>query len=90
VRGSGQDTPRTLVFHGERLSVEVEIDEAGIVGQLMPPRPGVVTLVTADGLQVAAQADEVGCFTFALPASGPLHLDCALGADHFITEWVTI
>ena len=90
VRGSGHDPPRTLVFHGERLSVEIEIDEAGIVGQLMPPQPGVVTLVTADGQQVTAQADEVGCFTFALPASGSLRLDCALGSDHFSTDWVTI
>jgi hypothetical protein len=90
VRGGGQSAPRTLVFHGERLSVEVEIDEAGIVGQLMPPRPGVVTLVTAAGPQATAQADEVGCFTFPPPRSGPLRLDCRLGADHFITDWVTV
>ncbi len=90
VRGSGQDPPRTLVFHGERLSVEIEIEEAGIVGQLMPPRPGVVTLVTADGPQATAQADEVGCFAFSSPGPGPLRLDCALGADHFSTDWVTI
>jgi hypothetical protein len=90
VRGSGPDAPRTLVFHGDRLSVEVEIDEDGIVGQLMPPRPGVVTLVTAAGPQATAQADEVGCFTFPLPAAGPLRLDCRLGTDHFITDWVTV
>jgi hypothetical protein len=90
VRGSGPDAPRTVVFHGERLSVEVEIDEAGIVGQLTPPQPGVVTLVTAAGPQATAQADEVGCFTFPPPAPGPLRLDCRLGADHFITDWVTV
>jgi hypothetical protein len=90
VRGSEPGAPRTLVFHGERLSVEIEIDEAGIVGQLMPPRPGLVTLVTADGPQGTAQADEVGCFTFPLPTSGSLRLDCRIGADHFITDWVTV
>src|SRR5216684_3180880 len=82
--------PRSLAFHGERLSVEIEIDEAGIVGQLTPPRPGQVTLVTADGPQATTQADDIGCFTFPPPPAGPLRLDCRLGDDHFITEWVTV
>ena len=90
VRGSGPGGSRTLVFHGERLSVAVEIDEGGIVGQLMPPGPGLVTLVTADGPQATAQADEVGCFNFPPPSAGPLRLDCAMGADHFSTDWVTV
>ncbi|HTZ26665.1 MAG TPA: hypothetical protein VMC83_21910 [Streptosporangiaceae bacterium] len=90
VRGSGPGAPQRLVFRGERLSVEVEIDEIGIVGQLMPPQPGEVTLVTADGPQATTQADDVGCFAFPLPASGPLRLDCRISAEHFMTEWVTI
>jgi hypothetical protein len=89
VRGNDQGSPRLLAFHGERLSVEIEIDEVGITGQLTPPRSGQVTLVTPEGPLATVQADEVGCFTFP-PASGPLRLDCALGADHFITEWVAV
>jgi hypothetical protein len=93
VRGSGPAAPRTLVFHGERdrerLSVEVEIDEAGIVGQLIPAQPGQVILMTAAGAQATTQADEAGCFAF--PAqSGPLRLECRLGTDRFVTEWVTV
>jgi hypothetical protein len=90
VRDSGPGGPRILTFHGERLSVEIEIDEAGIVGQLTPPRPGQVTLVTADGPRATTQADDVGCFTFPPPTAGPLRLDCRLGDDHFITDWVTV
>jgi hypothetical protein len=90
VRDGGPGGARSLVFHGERLSVEVEIDEAGIVGQLIPPQPGQLTLVTADGPQATAQADEVGCFALPLPRSGPLRLDCRLDTDHFVTEWVTV
>lgn len=90
VRDGGPGAARTLVFRGGRLSVEIEIDEAGIVGQLIPPQPGQLTLVTADGPQATAQADEVGCFALPLPGSGPLRLDCRLGADHFVTEWVTV
>ena len=90
VRGGGAGGPRTLAFHGERLSVEIEIDEAGIVGQLTPPRPGQVTLVTADGPQATTQADDIGCFIFPPPTAGPLRLDCRLGDGHFITDWVTV
>jgi len=90
VRGDGPGEQRTFAFRGERLSVEIEIDGAGIVGQLTPPQPGQVTLLTAAGPQATVQADDVGCFTFPLPAPGPVRLDCRLGADRFVTEWVTV
>ena len=62
VRGDGPGEQRTFAFRGVRLSVEIEIDEDGIVGQLTPPGPARVTLLTADGPQAATEADEVGCF----------------------------
>jgi hypothetical protein len=52
VRGS-PGSPRMFTFHGERLSVEIEIDEDGIVGQLTPPGPARVILLTTDGPQAA-------------------------------------
>ena len=89
VRGTGPGAPRTFAFHSERLSVEVEVDDAGIVGQLTPPGPGQVTLVTPGGSQAATQADEIGCFTLPVPPRCPARLDCQLGDDHFVTEWTT-
>ena len=90
VRAGGSAPPRTLAFHGEQLSVEIEIDEGGIVGQLTPPRPGRVTLLTAAGPGASTQADEVGCFAFPPPVSGPIRLDCRVDDDHFVTQWVTV
>ncbi len=87
VRGGGQGV---LSFHGERLSVEIEIDEAGLTGLLTPPQPAQVTLVTADGARAATRADEAGCFMFPPPGHGPLRIECSLDADRFITEWVTV
>ena len=89
VRDAGQSSPRTFTFHGERLSVEIEIDNDGVVGQLTPPGPARVTLVTPDGPQAAADADEVGCFTLPAPPSGPMRLDCQRGSDRFLTEWTS-
>ena len=90
VRGTGPGSPRTFAFRGERLSVAVEVDDAGIVGQLTPPGPGQVTLATPDGPHATVEADEVGCFTLPPAPSGPVRLDCRLGADHFVTEWATL
>ena len=89
VRDGGPAAPRSLVFHGERLTVEIEIDRAGIIGQLTPPHPGQVTLLTAAGPQARTQANDIGCFALPL-TSGPLRLDCRLGSDRFVTEWVAI
>jgi hypothetical protein len=90
VRDGGSAAPRTLAFHGEQLSVEIEIDEAGIVGQLTPPQPGRVTLLTVAGPGPSTQADEVGCFAFPPPVSGPIRLDCRVDDEHFVTQWVTV
>lgn len=90
VRAEGSAAPRALTFHGEQLSVEIDIDEAGIVGQLTPPQPGRVTLLTAAGATATAEADDVGCFSFPPPVSGPVRLDCRLDGDHFVTQWVAI
>lgn len=89
VRDAGQGAPRVFAFHGERLSVEIEIDHDGLVGQLTPPGPARITLVTPDGPHAAADADEVGCFTLPAPPPGPMRLDCQRGSDRFLTEWTS-
>lgn len=89
VRGTGPGAPRLLSFHGGQVSVEVEVDETGMVGQLTPPGPGEVTLITADGPRVSVTTDEVGGFTLP-PTSGAIRLDCVCAAGHFITEWTTL
>lgn len=64
VRGAGSGPPRTLVFRGERLGVEIELTGAGIEGQLIPPEPGQVRLLTTTGVAVTTTADGAGCFAF--------------------------
>lgn len=89
VRGPGQGASRVFTFHGERLTVEIEIDDDGIVGQLTPPGAARVTVVTPDGPQATADADEVGCFSLPAPPSGPMRLDCQRGSERFLTEWTS-
>jgi hypothetical protein len=90
VRDAGKAAPRVFAFHSERLSVEIEVDDDGIVGQLTPPGPARITLVTPDGPQAAADADEVGCFSLPAPPPGPMRLDCQCGSERFLTEWTIV
>src|SRR4051794_26563823 len=55
---------RALVFEGVQLSVELEQNANGLVGQLVPPSAGQVTLLRPDGEPAHADVDEMGCFTF--------------------------
>lgn len=81
--------PRNLVFGLGELRVEVEIGDAGIEGQLVPPGPGVVRLLTPDGTAAETSADEVGCFAFPAAARrGPIRIECSTPAGTVATEWI--
>jgi hypothetical protein len=80
--------PRTLVFEGAQLSVEVERTEEGLVGQLLPPTRGEVTLLGPDGELAHGSVDELGCFSFGPPPGGPVRLRCRTSAGVLLTDWV--
>lgn len=90
VRDSATEAPRTLAFHGDHLGVEIELHEAGIEGQLIPARPGTVTLVTPAGPHASVSADSVGCFSLPASPGGPVRLECATDEGRFVTVWITI
>src|SRR3712207_5787069 len=81
---------RMLVFQGRGCTVEIEVGERGIVGQLIPPGEGQVDLLTGEGHVEAVTTDEVGCFTFSPPLQGPVRLRCSIGDVSFITEWIVV
>lgn len=88
VRDRSGGSSRTLVFESEDLGVEVEIESAGIEGQLIPPRAGRVTLRSADQTIATAETDEVGYFRFDVHPSGPLRLECTNESGTCVTEWL--
>ncbi|GAA4710809.1 hypothetical protein [Phytohabitans rumicis] len=88
VRGPLTGVPRTLVFGRGPLNVEIELSETGIEGQLVPPEPGVVRLVSIAGAEAETIADEVGCFSFPAGRRGPIRLECTLQGGRFATAWI--
>lgn len=90
VRGDDSTATRLLVFEGPgESSVEFEVGDRGLVGQLLPPAPGTVRLLNADGSVVESSTDEVGCFELPLPP-GPFRLICRSAESEFTTEWVRL
>jgi hypothetical protein len=86
VRGPAEP-PRSLVFTGVHLSVELERTESTLTGQLVPPTPGEVALCGPDGELAAASADELGCFAFERPPSGLVRLRCLTSSGLVLTDW---
>jgi hypothetical protein len=89
VRGAPSEG-RALVFEGAQQSVELEQNADGLVGQLVPPGTGQVTLLGPDGELAHADVDEMGCFTFERPVTGLVRLRCRTSAGALLTDWVRL
>ena len=89
VRGPVSGAPRNLVFALGDLRVEIELSDAGIEGQLIPPEPGRVWLLDATGPVAETLADEVGCFSFPAGRRGPIRIECVVAGRRIATEWIT-
>jgi hypothetical protein len=87
-----EDAPvRALTFQSASFSIEVEVTEDALFGQLIPPRPGTAELQTRSGPSVTVRIDDVGCFTFGPRPDGPFRLRCRTGAQAEVrTAWVDV
>ena len=90
VRARAAQTARQLVFDAEGVSVQVEVTEAGVAGQVLPAGPGRVELVTPTGPVEEAELDELGMFLLGPPPSGPVRFRCEVGGTTVMTEWVCV
>ncbi len=79
---------RSLVFQGSTTSVDVELSDDTLVGQLVPPTAGEVVLLGIAGELGRTRADELGSFTLAAPARGPIRLLCETSSGRLVTEWL--
>jgi hypothetical protein len=82
---------RALTFTSAHISLELEVTEGSLLGQIIPPRAGTLETQTGAGSTTSTSLDEVGCFAIdPIPAS-PFRLRCrtADGAD-VLTGWITL
>ena len=72
------------------MSIELEVAEGSLVGQIIPPRAGTLEVHTTAGV-TSSPVDEIGCFAVAPIPANPFRLRCRTqdGAD-VLTGWITL
>ena len=81
---------RTLAFAGGGASIELELTEAGIVGQVSPAGGGRVSAESTAGVFAETAVDEIGCFLLAAPPAGPFRLHARGDRYAVVTCWVRL
>jgi len=81
---------RALTFSSARLSVELEVTDDGLLGQIIPPRAGALEIHTTAGITTTT-VDELGLFAVDPKPDGSFRLRCRTsdGVD-VITGWITL
>jgi hypothetical protein len=61
---------RALTFTSAHLTIELEVSEDSVLGQVIPAQSGVIEIQGREGTTASTEADEVGCFLIRpIPAS---------------------
>ncbi|WNM32023.1 hypothetical protein RKE30_17195 [Streptomyces sp. Li-HN-5-11] len=87
VRGAA-DVPRMLTFRAGELTVDVEVTGEGLLGQVLPPQPARVEVLSGPRPGARLTADDLGRFAGGAPPRGPFALRLRAGAEVVVTEWL--
>lgn len=82
---------RALTLTSPHLSLELEVSEDCLLGQVIPPRVGTLEAQTGAGASTETTVDEIGCFAVDPTPASPFRLRfrAADGAD-VLTGWITL
>jgi hypothetical protein len=82
---------RALTFQSARFTIEVEITDDALLGQLIPSQGGTAEMQTQAGHISATSIDEVGCFAIEPKPDSPFRLRVRTeGQPDVVTGWLTI
>lgn len=87
VRGAPA-TPRMLTFRAGEVTVDVEVTQDGLMGQVLPPQPARIEVLGGPRPGSPLTADDLGRFTADTPPSGPFALRLRTDADVVVTQWL--
>lgn len=81
---------RSLTFEARSLTIELEIIDDVLHGQLVPPAAGAVEVLHPDGRAQSVEINELGYFTVSPVPSGRFRLHCRpADGDPVLTDWIT-
>ena len=82
---------RALTFSSPRLTIELEVTEDSLLGQVVPAQAAVIEVETRDGAQTSVASDEIGCFSVHPIPVGSFRLRCrTTGSGDVLTGWITL
>jgi hypothetical protein len=71
---------RALTFTSAHLTIELEVTQDSLLGQIIPAQAGVIKIQSRDGAETEFPADEIGCFSVRPIPTGPFRLRCQTAA----------
>ena len=81
---------RALTFTSPGLSIELEVGEGSLLGQIIPPRAGTLEVHTTAGV-ATSQVDETGFFVVEPKPTGRFRLRFRVADEtDVLTGWVTL
>lgn len=86
-RAAVADPAQVLVFEGDTITVEIEVDQDHITGQVVPATAGTVEVQTPDGVAARTGIEEFGSFRIELRTRGPIRLRVHGSAGSVVTDW---
>lgn len=89
VRGA-TGAPRMLTFHAGEVTVDVELTPQGLMGQVLPPQPARIEVLSGPQAGSPLTADDMGRFTCEASPSGPFALRLRTGEQVIVTDWLTV
>jgi hypothetical protein len=82
---------RLLTFASLSVTIELEIADDSVLGQVVPPQRGDIEARDATTVLAAAVADEAGCFVLRPRPPGPFRLLVQFeGQTSVLTGWITV
>ena len=82
---------RSLTFTSAHLSLELEVTENSLLGQIIPPRCGALEIQTRTNGARTTEVDEIGCFSLDPIPDSPFRLRYrAPDGTDVLTGWITI
>ena len=65
---------RALTFTSAHLTIELEVSEDSVLGQVIPAQAGMIEIQRREGMTATIEADEVGCFLIRPIPDSPFRL----------------
>jgi len=82
---------RAMTFTSAALTIELEVMQDALLGQVVPPQSGEVGVVDEHGEHTAEEIDEVGCFAIRPIPSSPFRLHCRTAdGSSVVTSWIAV